>query len=806
MSPRSRYARPTANRVFTNREGPIASFEAARADLSPDRHRILGFHGVGGTGKTALCRKLRETLRDEDPRRQVWGHLDFAVESLREPARGLLQLRRSLAESGPIRFSVFDVAILTYWGRAYPGEDPSRAFKDLLGEHEGLLGGLTDKGLSVLDQTQALSGLSGLAFWALKQARRTLKERGARQACEALNGLEHLDATELLDRLPWFLAQDLCAHRAAAQSPPDRPVPPPVIFLDSYETLWSDRPDKTGAAALETDAWVRELVAAAPGCLFVCLGRERLGWDRRFPDQWAGYLADQHPLGGLAEPDAQRYLEAIPIPDPLVRRAIIDGATADAAPGAPRAPAPTTGAHPFYLDLAVDTWLDLTAAGRTPAADAFGATHPEVLARFLRQRSTAEIATLECLAGPNAFDRDLFAALVQRFHTGYPLTAFADLMGFSFCEPGADGRYRLHGLMREHLLEELDPATRGELSAFLFDWFDARCRPAGAREVTQGHEEALREAVQQRGTEDAEAALDWFWERLDVFYKAARFTLVESLCRWALDLAEQRLGLDHPQTAIALNNLAELLRTTNRLYEAEPLIRRALAIDEAGYGPDHTAVATRLNNLTLLLHDTNRLSEAEPLMRRALAIDEAGYGPDHPKVALRLNNLALLLRDTNRLPEAEPLVRRALAIDEASYGPDHPEVAVDLNNLATLLGATNRLPEAEPLMRRALAIDEASYGPDHPAVAGDLNNLAQLLQDTNRLPEAEPLMRRACLILLAFTRTTGHTHPHLRKGLANYRSLLAACSPDPAAAARRLADLAAESGLPSADWERLLAD
>uniref|UniRef100_UPI0025F1FAB2 tetratricopeptide repeat protein n=1 Tax=uncultured Thiodictyon sp. TaxID=1846217 RepID=UPI0025F1FAB2 len=675
MSPRSRYARPAANRIFTNREGPIARFAAARADLPPDRHRILGFHGVGGTGKTALCRKLRETLRDEEPRRQVWGHLDFAVESLREPARGLLQLRRSLAESGPIRFSVFDVAILTYWGRAYPGEDPARAFADIFGEQEGLLSGLADKGLSLLDQAQAVSGLAGAGFKLLNYARRKLKERNARQACEALNGLEHLDATDLLDRLPWFLAQDLCAHRAAAQSPPNRPAPPPVIFLDSYETLWSDRPDKTGAAALETDAWVRELVAAAPGCLFVCLGRERLGWDRRFPDQWAGYLADQHPLGGLAEPDAQRYLEAIPIPDPLVRRAIIDGATAEAAPGAPRTAAPTTGAHPFYLDLAVDTWLDLTAAGRTPAADDFGATHPEVLARFLRQRSTAEIATLECLAGPNAFDRDLFAALVQRFSTGYPLTAFADLMGFSFCEPGADGRYRLHGLMREHLLEELDPATKGELSAFLFDWFDARCRPAGPREVTPGHEEALREAVQQRGIEDAGAALEWFSERAQVFYEAARFALLEPLDRWSLDLAEQRLGPDHARTAVALNNLAQLLQDTNRLPEAEPLIRRALAIDEAGYGPDHPNVTIRLNNLAALLWATNRLPEAEPLMRRALAIDEAGYGPDHPNVAIDLNNLAQLLPATIRLPVAEALMRRALAIDEAGYGPNHPNVA-----------------------------------------------------------------------------------------------------------------------------------
>ena len=98
-----------------------------------------------------------------------------------------------------------------------------------------------------------------------------------------------------------------------------------------------------------------------------------------------------------------------------------------------------------------------------------------------------------------------------------------------------------------------------------------------------------------------------------------------------------------------------------------------------------------LNNLAALLKATNRLPEAEPLMRRALAIDEKSYGPEHPDVAIDLNNLAALLQATNRLPEAEPLMRRALTIDEKSYGPEHPDVAIDLNNLAALLQATNRL-------------------------------------------------------------------------------------------------------------------
>ncbi len=219
-----------------------------------------------------------------------------------------------------------------------------------------------------------------------------------------------------------------------------------------------------------------------------------------------------------------------------------------------------------------------------------------------------------------------------------------------------------------------------------------------------------------------------------------------------------------PELAKALGRSDQYFDARADYRAAEPLSRRALAIDEASFGPDHPKVAIRLNNLAALLRATNRLGEAEPLMRRALAIAEASFGPDHPNVATGLNNLAGLLQATNRLGEAEPLMRRALAIDEASFGPDHPNVAIRLNNLAGLLRATNRLGEAEPLYRRALAIDEASFGPDHPKVATRLNNLAALLQATNRLAEAEPLAARAVRI---FAASFGRDHPSTQTAGAN---------------------------------------
>jgi tetratricopeptide (TPR) repeat protein len=117
-------------------------------------------------------------------------------------------------------------------------------------------------------------------------------------------------------------------------------------------------------------------------------------------------------------------------------------------------------------------------------------------------------------------------------------------------------------------------------------------------------------------------------------------------------LAEQA-NIAEP-TSRLLSILGGFLEGKARYAEAEPLMRRALAIDEQSLGPDHPDVAIDLNNLAQLLQATNRLAEAEPLMRRALAIDEQSLWPDHPNVAIHLNNLALLLQATDRLAEAEP--------------------------------------------------------------------------------------------------------------------------------------------------------
>jgi tetratricopeptide (TPR) repeat protein len=245
----------------------------------------------------------------------------------------------------------------------------------------------------------------------------------------------------------------------------------------------------------------------------------------------------------------------------------------------------------------------------------------------------------------------------------------------------------------------------------------------------------------------------------------------ESLYRRALSILEKSPKKNHATLASCLNNLAVLLCAADRLGEAEHVLRRALAIKEKATGPDNPSLALILNNLAELLHRMNRLDEAEPLFQRTLRIFES-LGKDHPKVALPLHNLAELFHSMNRLDKAEPLALRALAISEKSYGPDHPNLAWILNNLASLFYRTNRVDKAVGLYERALAINEASYGPDHPNVAMNLVNLATLFKRTKRLSQAEPLYERAIRIWRRFQRLTGHQHLNFQGGVNSFGDYL----------------------------------
>jgi tetratricopeptide (TPR) repeat protein len=803
--PSQREQRASALDVFTDREELIAAFERNLEHKKPEEHRVLVFYGDGGIGKTTLLQKLEQLHRQRCPQ-ALMSRLDLAGADTTPPDLLLYRLRRLFPA---IPFPSFSLALAEYGRRFHPEQVYGSDRKELL-EWAGPYAEVLAQGLDTLKILSGV-GLAVAGMKALARGHRQVSVWVKRRAEPWLQRSQSCSEEQLLAQLPLQWARDfrqvLSSHLGqdwddAITSPHDwddainYSGPPPLIALDTYETLWHAGMGRSGRRREPRERWLVDLVSELPEVLWVIGGRDRLSWEEGYDRGWSE-ACEQHLVGQLSDEDARSF---------LAKRGIEEGAIVEKI-------LRQAAGVPFYLELETQLYDKTPALERMP--EVFGGSQQEQIDRLLTHLDASERATLKLMAAFGIWDRALFRQAVTHFATGYPATEAAELGRFWSIEPLGEGRWQLHNEMAHHLQadeRQRDPATFEAVHRWGFTYFDGPLeglepkniqvedaerlqralshaqwiQPAAEwatwlknRLVEMGKgtiwqpllavaEKGVQEAAQRLGANDP-AIAGLLNRQATLLHEIAQYADAEPLFRRALAIDEASYGPDHPNVAIDLNSLALLLKDTNCLAEAEPLMRRALAIGEASYGPDHPDVAIRLNNLAQLLQATNRLAEAEPLMRRALASFEASYGPDHPKVATSLNNLALLLQDTNRLADAEPLFRRALAIDEASYGPDHPDVARNLNNMALLLKATNRLAEAEPLMRRALAIDEASYGPDHPDAAIDLNNLASLLKATNRLAEAEPLSARAVRIFLA---SLGIDHPLTQKVKGNYLKIL----------------------------------
>ncbi|MGB8899012.1 MAG: tetratricopeptide repeat protein [Methylocella sp.] len=780
MPPLRAHAFPAANKIFVDREPPQNIFEKAAFAIPADRSIVRVFYGVGGQGKTALCRELwRKTDSAVEPSYAFLrrAELDLHGRQKDDPDLLLVWIRNGFAEAG-VNLPAFDLALAITWEETR-GEQP---FPKLNRPWLRRITTATDTALDEASQelrfwlhSEMASKIVGevarefpgvglvprIGGWAIDKAKRFYLERTRDELKELYRAGELKKPYELSALLPWMLAQDLNHHLAA--HPEDRFI----LFIDEYERVF----DEAGAGARwkenQFDTHFRTLIKDTNGLLAVFFSRERLPWGDD-PD-WRDDLKDaQHLLGGLAAKDADEFLRAIPIEAAEIRRAIVDGAREEPRPGAP--------VYPLMLDLQVEHWRTLVAKKEALTPDRFQVSAPtfegrrrEIVARVLREYGLPLQKTIERLSVARRFDRAAFEHVVKNFGTGLPLDSFEHIAGLSFVTRGDDEFLTIHNVVAQTIRETLDPERRRTSIEALLDHYSARMKVELPRDVTDATVAALTEAAFLRRAKGIDGYVAWLAAASQIVRDAGRYSSAAQWWREALEAVEAELGPEHPDTATSLNNLAYLLLNQGDFAGPQPLFERALAIREKVLGPEHPDTATSFNSLAGLLEAQGDLTGARPLYERALAIREKVLGPEDPDTATSLNNLALLLQVQGDLAGARPLLECALAICENLLGPEHPDTAISLDSLARLLQAQGDLAGARPLHERALAIFEKALGPEHPHTATSLNNLANLLRAQGDLAGARPLNERALAIK---EKVLGPEHPDTATTLNNLACLL----------------------------------
>ena len=241
-----------------------------------------------------------------------------------------------------------------------------------------------------------------------------------------------------------------------------------------------------------------------------------------------------------------------------------------------------------------------------------------------------------------------------------------------------------------------------------------------------------------------------------LYERQGKYKEAESLYKKGLEIREKILGENHPDTAISYNNLAGVYESQGKYKEAESLYKKGLEIREKILGENHPDTAISYNNLAGVYESQGKYKEAESLYKKGLEIREKILGENHPDTAISYNNLAGVYESQGKYKEAESLYKKGLEIREKILGENHPDTAISYNNLAGVYESQGKYKEAESLYKKGLEIREKILGENHSDTAASYNNLGLLYASQGKYKEAESLYKKGLEIR---EKILGENHP-----------------------------------------------
>jgi tetratricopeptide (TPR) repeat protein len=156
-------------------------------------------------------------------------------------------------------------------------------------------------------------------------------------------------------------------------------------------------------------------------------------------------------------------------------------------------------------------------------------------------------------------------------------------------------------------------------------------------------------------------------------FSSIKHSCLTSAAAFALALCQVSIANAQPSKTEELNKRIIELYQARKYTEAIPLAQRLLAIRERTLGLNHPDVASALNNLAALYEEQGRYAEAAPLYKRALAIREKALPSDHPDVVHSLNTLADLYNERAATMTPSPSTSGRWRFDKGLSDPTIPK-------------------------------------------------------------------------------------------------------------------------------------
>ncbi|KAJ7690978.1 hypothetical protein B0H17DRAFT_1288299 [Mycena rosella] len=257
---------------------------------------------------------------------------------------------------------------------------------------------------------------------------------------------------------------------------------------------------------------------------------------------------------------------------------------------------------------------------------------------------------------------------------------------------------------------------------------------------------------------------DFRHEYAKLYWWAHRFKDAEQLQLAVLECRGDIRGEDHPDTLIAMGNLALTYHQLGQLKDAEKLEVVVLEKRRRILGEDHLETLWAMGNLAWTYHQLGQLKEAEKLEVVVLEKRRRILGEDHPETLHAMGNLALTYNKLGQLKEAEKLEVVVLEKGRKILGEDHPATLHSMGNLAWTYHQLGQLKEAEKLEVVVLEKQRRTLGEDCPETLHAMGNLALTYNKLGQLKEAEEL---GVMVLEKRRKILGEDHRYTLRAMHN---------------------------------------
>lgn len=214
----------------------------------------------------------------------------------------------------------------------------------------------------------------------------------------------------------------------------------------------------------------------------------------------------------------------------------------------------------------------------------------------------------------------------------------------------------------------------------------------------------------------------------------------------ALEIRETILGKDHPDTATIYNNIALVYCIQGKYEKALEWFQKTLEIREKVLGKEHPSTATTYNSIAGVYSDQGEYEKALEWYQKTLKIREKVLEKEHPSTATTYNNIARIYCYQEEYGEALGWYQKALKISKKVLGKDHTNTATIYNNLALVYRAQEEYAKALEWFQKALEIREKVLGKEHPLTAATYNNIAGVYSDQGEYEKALEWFQKALKI------------------------------------------------------------